>query len=95
MIGGSSDLALMLGATETGWDPFSAVIDAADGGPQKRRRAREANRLAAEATAEAAKLTKEANALAKMTDPSGLAVVAVLVVRKVKRLRKRKARGAA
>lgn len=75
MIGGSSDLALMLGATETGWDPFSAVLDAADGGPQKRRRTREANRLAAEATAQAATLTREANALAKMTDPSTLAVV--------------------
>lgn len=75
MIGGSSDLALMLGATETGFDPFAVLVDAADGGPQKRRRTREANRLAAEATAEAARLTKEANALAKMTDPSGLAVV--------------------
>ena len=75
MIGGSSDLALMLGATEPGFDPFAVLVDAADGGPQKRRRTREANRLAAEATAEAARLTKEANALAKMTDPSGLAGV--------------------
>ena len=76
MIGGSSDLALMLGATtETGFDPFAVLVDAADGGPQKRRRIREANRLAAEATATAAKLTREANALAKMTDPSTLSAI--------------------
>lgn len=75
MIGGGGDsLSLMVAgsyAPETGF--IGTIIDAADGGPQKRRRTREALRLAAQARAEADKLTKEANALSKMTDPSGLA----------------------
>lgn len=59
--------ASLTASNEAGWDPFSAAADALNGGPQKRKRARQATRDAAEykaktqaALAELAKLPKVA-----------------------------------
>lgn len=58
-----NDLEFMLGGSEMGFDfGISKLTDAVAGGPQKRRRTREANRIAAAALAEAADLQKQAAA---------------------------------
>lgn len=64
------DFALMAsGTTEETGSLFGDMVDAVNGGPQKRRRTREAQREAEAAMAEAAKLSKEAQALRNIQGP--------------------------
>lgn len=71
------DFALMASGTtvETG-SLFGDMADALAGGPQKRRRTREAQREAEAAMAEAAKLSKEAQALRNIQGPIAAPVAA-------------------
>ena len=65
------DFALMAsGTTEETGSLFGDMVDAVNGGPQKRRRTREAQREAEAAMAEAAKLSKAAQALRTIQGPS-------------------------